>query len=69
MSISYLLLLGTHESGLREGLFNAVKGFIEMHALQPKGVKLMPEDVFARTSFILSAKYWTRNFKVRLKSA
>jgi topoisomerase IV subunit B len=25
---------GTHESGLREGLFNAVKGFIEMHAFQ-----------------------------------
>ena len=27
---------GTHESGLREGLFNAVKSFVEIHALQPK---------------------------------
>ena len=58
---------GTHESGLREGLFNAVKGFIEMHALQPKGVKLMPEDVFARTSFILSAKVLDPQFQGQIK--
>ena len=31
---------GTHESGLRDGLFNAVKSFIELHSLLPKGVKL-----------------------------
>ena len=41
---------GTHESGLRDGLFNAVKTFIDLHALLPKGVKLLPEDVFARAS-------------------
>ena len=38
---------GTHDSGLRDGLFTAVKSFIELHGLLPKGVKLMPEDVFA----------------------
>ncbi len=27
---------GTHESGLREGLFQAVKSFVEMHALCPR---------------------------------
>jgi len=58
---------GTHESGLREGLFNAVKGFIEMHSLQPKGVKLMPEDVFARASFILSAKVLDPQFQGQIK--
>jgi topoisomerase-4 subunit B len=58
---------GTHESGLRDGLFNAVKGFIEMHALQPKGVKLMPEDVFARASFILSAKVLDPQFQGQIK--
>eukprot|EP01032_Pedospumella_encystans_P032164 gene32164-36310_t len=42
---------GTHESGLRDGLFGAVKNFAEMHSLLPKGVKLLPEDVFARVSF------------------
>ena len=41
---------GTHDSGLRDGLFQAVKSFIELHGLLPKGVKLMPEDVFARAS-------------------
>ena len=41
---------GTHDSGLRDGLFNAVKSFIELHSLAPKGVKLLPEDVFARAS-------------------
>src|SRR3569833_1814756 len=47
---------GTHESGLREGLFSAVKSFVEMHSLLPKGVKLLPEDVFARVSYVRSAK-------------
>src|SRR5690606_10056931 len=47
---------GTHESGLRDGLFQAVKSFVELHALLPKGVKLLPEDVFARASYVLSVK-------------
>jgi topoisomerase-4 subunit B len=58
---------GTHESGLKEGLFTAVKGFIELHALQPKGVKLMPEDVFSRASFVLSAKVLDPQFQGQIK--
>jgi topoisomerase-4 subunit B len=58
---------GTHESGLREGLFNAVKAFIELHNLQPKGVKLLPEDVFNRASFILSAKVLDPQFQGQIK--
>jgi topoisomerase-4 subunit B len=58
---------GTHESGLREGLFGAVKAFVEMHALLPKGVKLMPEDVFARASFVLSAKVLDPQFQGQIK--
>jgi topoisomerase-4 subunit B len=58
---------GTHESGLKDGLFQAVKGFIEMHALQPKGVKLMPEDVFSRASFVLSAKVLDPQFQGQIK--
>ncbi|MDF1486537.1 DNA topoisomerase IV subunit B [Ramlibacter sp. H39-3-26] len=58
---------GTHESGLRDGLFNAVKGFIELHALCPKGVKLMPEDVFARASYVLSAKVLDPQFQGQIK--
>ena len=58
---------GTHESGLREGLFGAVKGFADMHGLLPKGVKLLPEDVFARTSFVLSAKVLDPQFQGQIK--
>jgi topoisomerase-4 subunit B len=58
---------GTHESGLREGLFSAVKNFVELHALLPKGVKLLPEDVFARVSFVLSAKVLDPQFQGQIK--
>ncbi len=58
---------GTHESGLREGLFSAVKSFVEMHSLLPKGVKLLPEDVFARASFVLSAKVLDPQFQGQIK--
>ena len=58
---------GTHESGLREGLFAAVKNFVEMHSLLPKGVKLLPEDVFARASFVLSAKVLDPQFQGQIK--
>ena len=58
---------GTHESGLREGLFTAVKSFIELHALLPKGVKLLPEDVFARASYVLSAKVLDPQFQGQIK--
>lgn len=58
---------GTHEAGLREGLFNAVKNFIDLHSLLPKGVKLLPEDIFARASFILSAKVLDPQFQGQIK--
>jgi topoisomerase-4 subunit B len=58
---------GTHEAGLKDGLFNAVKGFIEMHSLLPKGVKLMPDDVFSRASFVLSAKVLDPQFQGQTK--
>ena len=58
---------GTHEAGLREGLFTAVRAFIDAHSLQPKGVKLLPEDVFARASFVLSAKVLDPQFQGQIK--
>ncbi|TAL81155.1 MAG: type IIA DNA topoisomerase subunit B [Candidimonas sp.] len=58
---------GTHEAGLREGLFSAVKTFAEFHSLIPKGIKLLPEDVFARASFILSAKVLDPQFQGQIK--
>ncbi|BDB68755.1 DNA topoisomerase 4 subunit B [Comamonas thiooxydans] len=58
---------GTHDSGLRDGLFQAVKAFIDMHSLLPKGVKLMPDDVFARASYVLNAKVLDPQFQGQIK--
>ena len=58
---------GTHESGLKDGLFMAVKGFIDLHGLLPKGVKPMPDDVFSRASFVLSSKVLDPQFQGQIK--
>jgi topoisomerase-4 subunit B len=58
---------GTHDSGLREGVFNAVRNFIELHNLLPKGVKLQPEDVFGRACYILSARVLDPQFQGQTK--
>jgi len=58
---------GTHELGLRDGLFTAVKSFIDLHSLLPKGVKLLPEDVFARVSYVLSTKVLDPQFQGQIK--
>ncbi len=58
---------GTHESGLRDGVFQAVKSFVDLHSLLPKGVKLLPEDVFARASYVLSAKVLDPQFQGQIK--
>jgi topoisomerase-4 subunit B len=58
---------GTHESGLREGAFNAVRAFAEAHGSLPKGVRLLPEDVFNRASFVLSAKVLDPQFQGQIK--
>ncbi|MCI3952378.1 MAG: topoisomerase subunit, partial [Burkholderiales bacterium] len=47
---------GTHEAGLRDGIFEAVKAFVEHHDMMPRGIRLVAEDVWSRTVFFLSAK-------------
>ncbi len=58
---------GTHESGLKDGLFTAVKAFCELHKLLPKGIKLLPEDVFSRASFVLSTRVLDPQFQGQTK--
>ena len=58
---------GTHESGLRAGLFEALKSFIDHHALLPRGVKLQQEDVCARMGFVLSARLLDPQFQGQVK--
>ena len=58
---------GTHEAGLRDGLFGAMKAFMEAHGLMTKGVKLLAEDIFARASFVLSCKALDPQFQGQTK--
>ncbi len=58
---------GTHESGLRAGIFEAVKSFIEHRALLPRGVKLQQEDVCGRMAFVLSARLLDPQFQGQVK--
>ena len=45
---------GTHSNGLRSGLTDAVREFCEFRNLLPRGIKLSPDDVWARCSYVLS---------------
>jgi topoisomerase-4 subunit B len=58
---------GTHESGLRTGVFEAVKSFIEHHALLPRGVKLQQEDICGKMGFVLSARILDPQFQGQVK--
>ncbi|MFN3883547.1 MAG: DNA topoisomerase IV subunit B [Rhodocyclaceae bacterium] len=58
---------GTHESGLKAGVFEAVKSFIEHHALLPRGVKLQQEDICGRMGFVLSVRLLDPQFQGQVK--
>ena len=47
---------GTHVSGLRTGLTEALREFCEFRKLLPRGVKLTPEDVWEKLCYVLSVK-------------
>jgi len=47
---------GTHVNGLRTGLTEALREFCEFRNLLPRGIKLAPDDVWDKVSYILSVK-------------
>lgn len=58
---------GTHVNGLRTGLTDAVREFCEFRNLLPRGVKLAPDDVWNRCSYILSVKLADPQFSGQTK--
>lgn len=46
---------GTHENGLRSGLTKAIRNYIEIHKLAPRGVTLAAEDIREGLTGLLSA--------------
>ncbi len=63
---------GTHVNGFRTGLTEAVREFCEFHNLLPRGLKIAPDDVWGKCSYILSVRLkdpqFTGQTKDRLSS-
>jgi topoisomerase-4 subunit B len=58
---------GTHVNGLRQGLLESMREFCEFRNLMPRGVKLTPEDIWDRCSYILSTKMQDPQFAGQIK--
>jgi topoisomerase-4 subunit B len=59
---------GTHVAGLREAVYNAIKNFIDLHAMGQRGLKVVPEDVWSRANFVLAVKMLDPQFKGQVKN-
>jgi topoisomerase IV subunit B len=58
---------GTHVNGMRSGLTDAIREFCEFRNLLPRGIKLAPEDLWERLSFVLSFKQMEPQFSSQTK--
>ena len=58
---------GTHVNGLRQGLLEAMREFCEYRNLLPRGVKLGPEDIWDKCSYVLSFKMQDPQFAGQTK--
>ena len=58
---------GTHVNGLRQGLLDAMREFCEFRHLIPRGVKLTPDDIWDKCSYILSIKMQDPQFAGQTK--
>jgi topoisomerase IV subunit B len=58
---------GTHVNGLRAGLTEAMREFLDFRNLLPRGVKIAPEDVWENCHFVLSVKLQDPQFSGQTK--
>jgi topoisomerase-4 subunit B len=58
---------GTHVNGLRTGITDAIREFCEFRSLLPRGVKIAPDDVWDKVSYILSVKMSDPQFSGQTK--
>lgn len=58
---------GTHESGFKSGLFEAMRDYCEHHGLLPRGVSLQAEDIWSRANYVLSANIMNTQFSGQTK--
>lgn len=72
VSESYVNLIptaqgGTHVSGFRQGLSEALREFCEFRNLLPRGIKLAPDDVWEQCAHIISVKLKEPQFSGQTK--
>jgi topoisomerase-4 subunit B len=58
---------GTHVNGLRTGITDAIREFCEFRSLLPRGIKISPDDVWDKVSFVLSVKMSDPQFSGQTK--
>ena len=58
---------GTHVNGFRSGLLIALREFCDLHALLPRNLKLVADDVWAHCSFVLAVKIQDPQFAGQTK--
>jgi len=58
---------GTHVNGFRTGLTEAIREFCELRNLLPRGVKLTPDDVWSRCSYVVSLRMTEPQFTGQTK--
>jgi topoisomerase-4 subunit B len=58
---------GTHEAGLRAGVFESLKEFVSHHGLLPGKVNLQAEDVWRSVRYVLSARILDPQFQGQTK--
>jgi topoisomerase-4 subunit B len=58
---------GTHVNGFRAGLLASIREFCEFRKLLPRGIKLAPDDIWDRCSYVLSVKMTDPQFSGQTK--
>lgn len=58
---------GTHVNGFRSGLLIALREFCDLHALLPRNLKLVADDIWAHCSFVLAVKIQDPQFAGQTK--
>ena len=58
---------GTHVNGFRSGLLIALREFCDLHALLPRNLKLVADDVWSHCSFVLAVKIQDPQFAGQTK--
>jgi topoisomerase-4 subunit B len=60
-------LAGTHVNGFRSGITDAIREFCDFQDLLPRGLKISPDDVWSRCTYILSVRIREPQFSGQTK--